>query len=53
MAVYAEHSQPNCDVIAQTKYILCQMYNSIREDTDTQALLQPPEGMNAEQQLHQ
>lgn len=53
MAVYAEHSQPNCDVIAQTKYILCQMYNSIGEDTDTQTLLQPPEGMNAEQQLHQ
>lgn len=53
MAVYADHSQPNCDVIAQTKYILCQMNNSVREDTDTQALLQPPEGMNAEQQLHQ
>lgn len=52
VAVYAEHSQPNCDVIAQTKYILCQMYNAIREDTDTQALLQPPEGLNAEQQLH-
>lgn len=29
------------------------MYNSIREDTDTQALLNPPDGMNAEQQLHQ
>lgn len=52
-AVHAENSQPKYDVIAQTKYILCQMYDSIREDTDTQALQQPPEGMNAEQQLQQ
>lgn len=29
------------------------MYDSIREDTDKQALQQPPERMNAEQHLHQ
>lgn len=51
--VRAEHCQPQYDVITQTEHILHQMYGSIREDADTQALLQPPEGVDAEQQLHQ
>lgn len=52
-AVQAEHSQTQYDVITQAKHILHQMYGSIREDTDTQALQQPPEGVDAEQEQHQ
>lgn len=51
--VGAEYSQPQCDVITQAEHILHQMYDSIREDTDTQALQQPPQRVQAEQQLHQ
>lgn len=53
LTIWAEHRQTQYDIITQAKHILHYMQDSIRENTDKQALQQPPEGVETEQQLHQ
>uniref|UniRef100_H3DJV6 Circadian locomoter output cycles protein kaput n=1 Tax=Tetraodon nigroviridis TaxID=99883 RepID=H3DJV6_TETNG len=52
-AAFPLQQQGSFSASTQTKHILCQMYDSIREDTDKQALQQPPERMDAQQHQHQ
>lgn len=51
--IRVEHCQPQDNIVPQTEHILDQMHGPIRENTDKQALQQPPEGVDAEQQLYQ
>lgn len=52
-AICAEHRQSQHNIIPETKHILHQMDDPIRENTDKQTLQQPSEGVGTEQQLHQ
>lgn len=51
--IWAEHCHPQHDVVSQSEGILHQMHGAIGEDADKQALQQPPEGVEPEEQLHQ